>query len=80
MEDQSSSFPFSVSFSLPKMSFVYALTGSYFVQMHKKHTLQSVVLGKDTFSVTVYPNIDHAFITALVVILEEIDEDRDGDD
>ncbi|KAK9289917.1 hypothetical protein L1049_008078 [Liquidambar formosana] len=46
-------------------------------QMHKKHSVQSVVLGKETFTVTVYPNIDYAFIVALVVILEEINEDKD---
>lgn len=43
--------------------------------MHKKHSVQSVVLGKDTFSVTVYPHVDHAFIVALVVILDEINEE-----
>lgn len=48
--------------------------------MHKKHTAGSILLGKDTFGVTVYPNVDYAFITALVVILEEINEDRSGDD
>ncbi|PWA50706.1 hypothetical protein CTI12_AA470430 [Artemisia annua] len=37
-------------------------------QMHKKHTVQSIALGKDTFAVTVYPNVDYAFIVALVVI------------
>ncbi|XP_076922194.1 protein LURP-one-related 10-like [Bidens hawaiensis] len=41
-------------------------------QMHKKHTLNSIVLGKDTFAVTVFPNVDYAFIVALVVILHEI--------
>lgn len=40
--------------------------------MHKKHTLNSIVLGKDTFAVTVFPNVDYAFIVALVVILYEI--------
>ncbi|PIN01904.1 hypothetical protein CDL12_25589 [Handroanthus impetiginosus] len=49
-------------------------------QMHKKHTAQSILLGKDTFGVTVYPNVDYAFIVALVVILEEINEDRSGED
>ncbi|KAL2509931.1 Protein LURP-one-related 15 [Forsythia ovata] len=49
-------------------------------QMHRKHSVQSVLLGKDTFGVTVYPNVDHAFITALVVILEEVNEDRSGED
>ncbi|KAK9289499.1 hypothetical protein L1049_007654 [Liquidambar formosana] len=46
-------------------------------QMHHKRSVQSVVLGKDTFTVTVYPNIDYAFIVALVVILEEINEEKD---
>jgi len=41
-------------------------------QMHKKHTAQSIFLGKDQFMVTVYPNMDHAFIVALVVILDDI--------
>ncbi|KAE9447557.1 hypothetical protein C3L33_20540, partial [Rhododendron williamsianum] len=45
--------------------------------MHRKHSVQSIVLGKDTFSVTVYPHVDYAFIVALVVVLEEINEDRD---
>lgn len=49
-------------------------------QMHKKHSVKSVLLGKDTFAVTVYPNVDYAFIVALVVILEEINEDRSDDD
>ncbi|KAH7514716.1 hypothetical protein FEM48_Zijuj11G0120100 [Ziziphus jujuba var. spinosa] len=49
-------------------------------QMHKHHTAQSLLLGKDTFGVTVYPHVDYAFIVALVVILYEINEDRSGDD
>ncbi|KAL3531619.1 hypothetical protein ACH5RR_005140 [Cinchona calisaya] len=60
---------------------IYAGDSSTIVaQMHKKHNVQSVVLGKDTFAVTVYPNVDYAFIVALVVILEEINEDRDDED
>lgn len=49
-------------------------------QMHRKHTASSILLGKDNFGVTVYPNVDYAFIVALVVILEEINEDRSGED
>ncbi|XP_047335272.1 protein LURP-one-related 15-like [Impatiens glandulifera] len=49
-------------------------------QMHKKHNVQSVLLGKDTYSVTVYPYVDYAFIVALVVILEEINADKKGED
>ncbi|GFP83209.1 protein lurp-one-related 15 [Phtheirospermum japonicum] len=45
-------------------------------QMHRNHSAQSILLGKDSFGVTVYPNVDYAFIVALVVLLEEINEDR----
>lgn len=46
------------------------------MQMHRKHSVQSVMLGKDTFAVTVYPNVDYAFIVALIVILDEINDDK----
>nr|ACU16131.1 unknown [Glycine max] len=48
-------------------------------QMHKKHTVQSIALGKDNFIVTVYPNIDYAFIVALILILDEINQDKKKD-
>jgi uncharacterized protein YxjI len=43
--------------------------------MHKKLTVKSVLIGKDNFSVTIYPNVDYAFIVALVVILDGINHD-----
>lgn len=55
-------------------------TSTIIAQMHKKHSAKSILLGKDTFSVTVYPNVDYAFVVALVVILYEINEDRKGQD
>ncbi|KAL7095186.1 hypothetical protein ACP275_10G008300 [Erythranthe tilingii] len=45
-------------------------------QMHRNHSAESILLGKDSFGVTVYPNVDYAFIVSLVVILEEINTDR----
>ncbi|KAH6757189.1 hypothetical protein C2S53_020922 [Perilla frutescens var. hirtella] len=51
-------------------------TNDIIAQMHRKHSAQSILLGKDTFWVTVYPNVDHAFVVALIAILEEINEDR----
>ncbi|KAK1351538.1 hypothetical protein POM88_054225 [Heracleum sosnowskyi] len=55
---------------------IYAGNSSTVIaQMHKKHSFSSFVLGKDKFAVTVYPHVDYAFITALVVILEEINEE-----
>ncbi|XP_076959595.1 protein LURP-one-related 15-like [Bidens hawaiensis] len=60
---------------------IYAGDGNTIVaQMHKKHTVQSIALGKDTFAVTVYPNVDYAFIVALVVILHEINEEKNDVD
>lgn len=50
------------------------------MQMHKEHTMQSIVFDADSFAVTVYPNVDYAFIIALVVILDEISDDHSGDD
>ena len=48
--------------------------------MHKKQNVQSVLLGKENFSVTVYPNIDYAFIVALIVILDDINDEAKVDD
>ncbi|KAL6138964.1 hypothetical protein ACLB2K_064242 [Fragaria x ananassa] len=36
------------------------------------------VLGKDVFAVTVYPQVDFAFIVAVVVVLHEIEINQDG--
>ncbi|KAI3841383.1 hypothetical protein MKX03_000010 [Papaver bracteatum] len=49
-------------------------------QMSKKHTVQSIVLDKDTYQITVYPNVDYAFIVALCVVLNEINMDRNDED
>ncbi|KAI3861837.1 hypothetical protein MKW92_009652 [Papaver armeniacum] len=48
--------------------------------MHRKHTVQSIVLDQDTYSITVYPNVDYAFVVALCVVLNEINMDRSGED
>lgn len=47
--------------------------------MHGKQSEKGQILGEDTFGVTVYPNIDYAFIVALVVILDEMNEDSDAE-
>ncbi|KAI3849641.1 hypothetical protein MKW92_014118 [Papaver armeniacum] len=49
-------------------------------QMRKKHTVQSIVLDKDTYQITVYPNVDYAFVVALCVVLNEINMDRKDED
>ncbi|KAJ6765457.1 hypothetical protein OIU79_021620 [Salix purpurea] len=49
-------------------------------QMHRLHSLTTMILDSDSFGVTVYPNVDYAFIVALVVILDEINADRSDED
>ncbi|XP_058734595.1 protein LURP-one-related 15-like [Vicia villosa] len=45
-------------------------------QMHKKDSVQSVEYGKDNLMVRVYPNVDYAFIVAVILILDEINQDK----
>ncbi|KAJ6765454.1 hypothetical protein OIU79_021617 [Salix purpurea] len=47
-------------------------------QMHKRHSLASTILNPDSLGVNVYPNVDYAFIVALVVILGQINADQNG--
>ncbi|KAL8153630.1 hypothetical protein V2J09_011390 [Rumex salicifolius] len=51
-------------------------TTTVVAQMHRNHSIQSLVFDKDTYAVTVYPNVDYAFIVALIVVLHEINADR----
>ena len=46
------------------------------LQINRKYTASNVLLGKDTFVVTVFPHVDYVFIAALVVILDEIHRER----
>ncbi|KAK4582255.1 hypothetical protein RGQ29_025434 [Quercus rubra] len=62
---------------LERSCVIYAGDSSTVIaKMHKKHTAQSIFIGKDNFMVTVYPNIDYAFIVALIVILDEINRPK----
>ncbi|KAF6152642.1 hypothetical protein GIB67_008079 [Kingdonia uniflora] len=47
-------------------------SNSIIAQMHKKNTAQSLLLGKDTFTATVYANVDYAFIVSLIIVLNAI--------
>ncbi|GLJ38538.1 hypothetical protein SUGI_0785290 [Cryptomeria japonica] len=43
-------------------------------EMKRKYTVKNVLLGKDTFLVMVQPGVDYAFIVALIVILDYMNE------
>nr|CAB3452418.1 unnamed protein product [Digitaria exilis]CAB3456127.1 unnamed protein product [Digitaria exilis]CAB3503297.1 unnamed protein product [Digitaria exilis] len=45
-------------------------------KMHRQHNVTSTVLGTDHYDVTVFPNVDYVFISALVVILQELHTDK----
>ncbi|KAI7738246.1 hypothetical protein M8C21_022118 [Ambrosia artemisiifolia] len=52
---------------------IYAQDGSTaLAEVHDKQNIANVVQGKDTFGITIYPEVDYVFIVALVVILIEI--------
>ncbi|KAG5585026.1 hypothetical protein H5410_045460 [Solanum commersonii] len=58
---------------------IYAGDSSTIVaQMHKKITAKSLLIGKDNFMVTMYPNIDQAFIVSLIVMLDAINAVNDA--
>lgn len=42
------------------------------VQVRRQFSAAGVLLGKEKFSVTVFPNVDYVFIAALVVMLSDI--------
>jgi uncharacterized protein YxjI len=46
------------------------------MQMNRQFTVTNVLLGRDTFGVTVFPHVDYVFVAALVVILDEIHRER----
>ncbi|THU68054.1 hypothetical protein C4D60_Mb05t31200 [Musa balbisiana] len=51
-------------------------SNSILAQMSRKTTVKNLLLGKDTFSVTVYPNVDYAFVASLIVIFGKMNKDR----
>ncbi|PPS03676.1 hypothetical protein GOBAR_AA16986 [Gossypium barbadense] len=63
---------------LERSCFIYSgERNTILAQMHKKHSVESEFLGKDKFMVTVYPNVDYAFVVALIAILDGINNDDD---
>ncbi|PHT43276.1 hypothetical protein CQW23_17301 [Capsicum baccatum] len=60
---------------MEKSCFIYASNYTEIAKMHKKRTASSMLVGKDNFGVIVSANVDFAFIVALIVILDEINEE-----
>ncbi|CAN6171464.1 unnamed protein product [Urochloa humidicola] len=57
-------------------NFYLGYSNAMIAQITRKYTASNVLLGKDTFLVTVFPHVDYVFIAALVVILDEIHREK----
>ncbi|XP_062190202.1 protein LURP-one-related 15-like [Phragmites australis] len=64
------------SYSEKSCAFYLGNSDTMIAQMKRKYTVSNVLLGKDTFSVTVFPHVDYVFIASLVVMLDEIHSHR----
>ncbi|PKA51870.1 Protein LURP-one-related 15 [Apostasia shenzhenica] len=51
-------------------------TNTVIARMSRQYSAKNIVLGKDAFGISIYPNVDYAFVVALIVILDEINEDK----
>ncbi|KAF8731829.1 hypothetical protein HU200_015770 [Digitaria exilis] len=69
-------FKMNGSFKERACSFYLGNTNTLIAQMHRQHNVTSTVLGTDHYDVTVFPNVDYVFISALVVILQELHTDK----
>ncbi|GKA99795.1 LURP-one-related 15-like protein [Tanacetum coccineum] len=55
---------------------VYSDGGSVLAQMHDNHIDTCMESEKDTFGITISPNVDYALVVAIMVILYEVNKDR----
>ena len=54
---------------------IYNKDGDKIAELKRKHSLGDTLLDKHTFTVSVEPNVDQAFIATLVIIMDRIHED-----
>ncbi|KAI3925203.1 hypothetical protein MKW92_024042 [Papaver armeniacum] len=47
-------------------------SGNIIAEMHKNKAVRDKVRGEDTFSVTICPNVDYAFVIAMGAVLNEV--------
>ncbi|KAI3971786.1 hypothetical protein MKW92_020802 [Papaver armeniacum] len=60
-----------------KTCFIYrGNSDNIIAEMHKNKAVRDKVRGKDTYSVTVNPNVDYAFVIAMRVVLNEFNQPK----
>ncbi|RLN33452.1 hypothetical protein C2845_PM03G23990 [Panicum miliaceum] len=74
--EQACDFKIKGSYFERSCAFYLGSSNTMIAQMNRKFTVSNVLLGKDTFGVTVFPHVDYVFVAALVVILDEIHRER----
>lgn len=50
------------------------------LQVNKQQSVQFITFGADTYTITVYPNVDCVFVVALMAILNEINDEKDDNE
>nr|CAB3452423.1 unnamed protein product [Digitaria exilis] len=73
---QSCNFKIRGSYFERSCAFYLGYSDTMIAQITRKYTAANLLLGKDTFVVTVFPHVDYVFIAALVVILDEMHRER----
>ncbi|KAJ3669425.1 hypothetical protein LUZ60_011375 [Juncus effusus] len=71
--EQSCDFKIKGSWLDRSCTFYLGNTKNIIALMSRQYTVKNVLLGKDTFGITIYPNVDYAFVVAIIVILDEMD-------
>ncbi|KAJ3669426.1 hypothetical protein LUZ60_011376 [Juncus effusus] len=79
MAEQSCDFKIKASWLDRDCTFYLGNTDNIIALMSRQYTVKNVILGKDTFGITVYPNVDYAFVVAIIVILDEIHREESED-
>ncbi|RCV10156.1 hypothetical protein SETIT_2G090000v2 [Setaria italica] len=74
--EQACDFKIKGSYFERSCAFYLGNSNTMIAQMNRQYTVSNVLLGKDTFGVTVFPHVDYVFVAALVVILDEIHRER----
>ncbi|RZC55818.1 hypothetical protein C5167_014678 [Papaver somniferum] len=57
-------------------SYTVGISDNIIAEMHKNKAIQDKVRVKDTYSLTVYPNVDYAFLVAMCAVLDKINTPR----
>ncbi|KAJ3697315.1 hypothetical protein LUZ61_001020 [Rhynchospora tenuis] len=74
--EQHCDFKIKESWSGRSCTFYLGDSNTIIAQMSHQFDIRDALLRRDTYHVTVYPNVDYAFIVAVIVIIDELHRSR----